>query len=491
MNEEEQKDRSDGYAGDGTAMQTRQNELPKYLDPATTMELVQKYVESERNRTRRVLLWTSSLFLFSSLLILGIFLWTGIYMLRNSNKASNNANLALEQATEYGLQMVDISNKVNNIDQITKDIGVVVQKEDATIKKRNTALASDLENFRKWVESTDSKGLTAISTIESRLADIQKKVAERDKELAEVKKGYAIAFTGMQSVVSSPPVTPVAVFAPVAPVIAARGEAPQRVDNTRRTSVDEQAEPPLTAGSTAGSAVADLFPMETIPEPVAPDRPRRISEVVFPDGDRYKGEFKEGLFNGWGLYKSRSGDQYEGEFSGNMKQGRGTFLSETGDKYAGDFKNDMKEGKGMLNFVNGDKYVGEFSADMMNGKGTLIYQDGSKYSGDMRNNLKDGNGVFSFANGDIYKGQFKNGIREGNGTYSFGDGSKYIGEFRNGLRDGNGRYIFPEGEEYIGEFKEGKKDGRGICVYANGLRVNVVWKDDKLISETPLGETSK
>ena len=40
-----------------------------------------------------------------------------------------------------------------------------------------------------------------------------------------------------------------------------------------------------------------------------------------------------------------------------------------GDKYEGGFKNDLKEGKGIYYYNNGNKYEGEFKNDLREGKG--------------------------------------------------------------------------------------------------------------------------
>jgi hypothetical protein len=479
MSEQEIKPELDRSSPAGSSGLAKSGDtLPKYLDPAATMEVVQRYVEGERNRTRRILLWATSVFLFSALIVLAIFLGVGIYVLQNSRKASANANMALEQSAEYAMQMIDVSNRISTLDQMTRKVEKVIEKEDNSIAQRNRILKADLESFRKWVEANDSKGVIAISSVESRLVDIQKTVNEREKELNEIKERSATVLATVASFTNRlalPPV-PVTVRA-----------APKETAPSVPVVVEEMPEPQVQAQVSAKRPV-DVFAVpseEPMVEPEAPDRPRRVAEVTFPDGDTYRGEFREGLFYGWGLYTYKNGDKYEGEFAEGMKCGKGTFTCKNGDKYVGEFKNDIKDGKGTFYYANGDRYVGEFANDMINGKGTMLLKDGTKYAGNFKNALKDGNGVLTFGNGDVYKGEFKEGVREGHGTYIYKDGSKYVGDFRNGQRDGQGRYVFPEGEEYVGEFKDGKKDGRGVCVYPNGIRINVVWANDQLMEENP------
>jgi hypothetical protein len=473
------EDESDSASmGDASVLSRSSDQaLPKFLDPAVTMEIVQRYVESERNRTRRILFATSAVFLFGALLILVVFVSIGIFVLSNSQKASWTASRAWEQATIYAAQVVDVSNKMSRAEAESRQVKGIVEREQAVIAERNRILKSDLERFRQWVESSSSKGGTALSTVEERLARIEQTMSEKDKELAAVKQRYAAVVADMEAkgkAKASAPPQPA-----MAPAVA------QSPDTKNSTASEEMQPLPAEISIGKPTNVFARAVVKEIPIPVPPDSLQHVSEMSFPNGDKYRGEFKDGLFHGWGVYTYGSGDKYEGEFRYNMKDGKGTLTFNTRDKYIGEFKSDMREGKGTLLFANGDKYVGEFSNDMINGKGTMFYKNGNKYAGDFLRGLKHGNGVLGFANGDVYSGEFKEDAREGRGTYCFSDGARYIGDFKDGRRHGKGRYIYAEGEEYIGEFKDGKKDGAGVCVYPNGVRVDVVWKGDKLVQQNP------
>ncbi len=150
-----------------------------------------------------------------------------------------------------------------------------------------------------------------------------------------------------------------------------------------------------------------------------------------------------------------------------------------GTKYVGDFKDKMKHGKGTLVFPNGDKYVGDFKNDMANGKGTFTTSDGSKYVGEYKDNMKHGNGTLIWPNGDKYVGDFKNDMRHGQGTYTTPDGGKVVGEFKRNKLDGHAKFIWPDGAIYVGEFKDHQQHGWGtLTVPKDGTKYEGEWKNN-------------
>ncbi len=57
-------------------------------------------------------------------------------------------------------------------------------------------------------------------------------------------------------------------------------------------------------------------------------------------------------------------------------------LYANGEKYTGEFKNSVREGKGIVTFVGGDQYDGEWKDNKPNGFGSLIHAlDGSRLDG--------------------------------------------------------------------------------------------------------------
>ena len=119
-------------------------------------------------------------------------------------------------------------------------------------------------------------------------------------------------------------------------------------------------------------------------------------------------------------------------------QGKLTFRNGKwdGDKYVGEFKDGLRTGKGTYIWSNGDKYVGEWRYDNRDGTGTITTFDGNKYVGEWKNNKHHGQGTTIYGRGewegDKYVGGWKDGLRSGQGTYIWSNGDKYVGEWKDG-----------------------------------------------------------
>ena len=407
--------------------------LPKVLDPVTTMEVVRRYVETERNRSRRILLWTSTLFLFIVFLVLVIFVSVGIYLLRNYKEVARKADEATAQTASYYVEVLGISNKINT---------VAVDIEQKTVKEDNL-LKSEMERFGRWVATKKSSDTRTISLLEARLKDFSEEDEKRNAEFAELKARYDSLAESLKNMTNE-----LGRFTKVR-----GGGLSSGAEAGLPESTDIEGEGATNQFARIESMIASMHSVS--------NRDLQISVVKFPNGDRYEGEIVNGLASGRGIYSYANGDRYEGEFRNDVKNGRGTFF-----------------------FHNGDRYDGDFREDMIGGKGRMLYINGNKYVGDFRNGLRYGNGMLCFSNGDVYRGDFVNDSRTGKGIYIFTDGSKYVGEFMDGKRHGKGKYVFSSGEEYVGDFRNGKKDGEGTCVYPDGTRLSGLWKDDKLLRRT-------
>lgn len=424
--------------------------LPRVLDRGVTMDLVQRFVETERNRSRRLLLWTGTIFFFVILLVLVLFVGVGVFTLKNARRAVKRVDVFGERTALNSTGMVEMTGRIDGLSESNADLkGAAVEMAQARTKN-DRALKKNLRRFHKWILTKDKKGSSEVSLLVTRMKEVEREAVAREQELASLRKQYDELVKALAA--------PSQDFATVSE------HAPAQ---TPDVAVDE------LESEDVDSREVTALPSE--------EREREVLVVTFSNGDRYEGEFKDGLFDGWGAYYYRNGDRYEGAFRNDMKHGEGTFTYKNGDRYNGEFRKDVKDGVGSLTFGDGNRYVGRFSNGMIDGKGVMLYAKGNRYEGDFKKGLKHGEGVFRFANGDVYDGEFKDDARHGTGAYTFGNGAKYIGDFKNGKRHGRGRYIYASGEEYRGDFRNGEKDGEGVCIYPNGQQIKGLWKKDLFV----------
>lgn len=406
----------------------------RVVAPVITMDAVHRYVENERGRSRRALLASLAVFLFVLLLVLAVFIAVGIHVLRSSRRSEVAASEMKEVAERQTLVVAGVSNSLYYLENRHLELEGAVADGEAARHRESVRIRSDLDAVRKLLEDRSAERAAEWEQVQERILGIESANESREKELAEIREeSQALLLAaaagaeeeepdaGIPSPVSSD--VPDAGLLSVSDAAVAGGDAPFEF---RRSA-------PLPAGTE-----------------------REIHAVAFPNGDRYEGEFRDGLLHGRGVYSTSGGDRYEGEF-----------------------RYDQREGRGSLKFSNGDRYVGEFRNDTITGRGTMLYSNGDKYVGEFTSGVRDGQGTMTFANGDVYKGDFKKDTRSGQGTYLFSDGSKYVGAFVAGKRHGTGHYFFADGSEFIGEFRDGRKWGLGVSVYPNGRRVKGYWRDDQ------------
>lgn len=140
--------------------------------------------------------------------------------------------------------------------------------------------------------------------------------------------------------------------------------------------------------------------------------------------------------------------------------GYGTFVYPNGDRYEGEWKDGKRSGQGKLLFNLENKrnsvwYEGTWEDDSMNGYGVMLKTNGSRYEGEWKNNEKSGRGTLIWQSGDRFEGSWRADEKNGQGTYFWHDGSSYEDEHRDGkylgraiYRDGHGRITrqYPEGD---------------------------------------------
>ncbi|CAM9399332.1 unnamed protein product, partial [Discosporangium mesarthrocarpum] len=250
----------------------------------------------------------------------------------------------------------------------------------------------------------------------------------------------------------------------------------------------------------------------------------RAGNKEYPNGDKYTGEFVDGLREGQGVLKYASGNTYQGFFKANqfhgvgtmkyaplvedgvvitgrtykgewvkgLKQGQGTLSTGTGEVYEGSFMHDMFSGDGILKgagkvlngewrrgrlhgkakctYPHGVQYVGEMEGGEYHGKGRLVLgKKGGWYEGDFKfGKQQDGVGTRRYMNGNLYEGSFREGEPDKEGAMRYANGDVYVGEWVMGQCEGKGILSMANGDRYEGDFLRGKFFGRGRYMWSDG-----------------------
>jgi hypothetical protein len=144
-------------------------------------------------------------------------------------------------------------------------------------------------------------------------------------------------------------------------------------------------------------------------------------------------------------------------------------------EYSGEFKNGQFNGQGI------------YSTQRLKAEDLSIMYEPTEYVGEFKDGKKHGQGVWTHIYEDLtlhevrrtkYVGEYKNGLRHGQGTQ--GNGKKYVGQWKDGKQHGQGTYTYADGKKYIGKWKDNKRHGKGAEVYSDGKVVKGIWKNDEL-----------
>jgi len=199
--------------------------------------------------------------------------------------------------------------------------------------------------------------------------------------------------------------------------------------------------------------------------------------------------FREGqVKNGVGTYlwpsklslssSTKSENRYCGEWKENLREGYGTYYWCNGSLYAGLWKQDKRDGYGIRTWPNGNKYIGEYKNHKRHGIGEFTFSNGSIFKGNFEDN-KFIHGTYTWPNGRVYTGDWNTIYRHGSGSYVWPDGRTYVGDWKADRRHGHGIYSWPDGDSFEGEFSEGKRLGNGVLKRSNGDVYFQIWKEDK------------
>lgn len=153
------------------------------------------------------------------------------------------------------------------------------------------------------------------------------------------------------------------------------------------------------------------------------------------------------VIQGFGTLKRSNGDSYVGEFTNAVFQGEGTYLwANKKLRYKGQFREGKLNGYGVLHAQNGI-YEGEFKSGLMHGTGLMVFYNGDKYSGEFSNSQMTGYGCYTLADETKMIGHFQDGVCNKHAKKIYPDGRMYVGEFVNDVENGKG--ILIDGQNVI------------------------------------------
>lgn len=159
-------------------------------------------------------------------------------------------------------------------------------------------------------------------------------------------------------------------------------------------------------------------------------------------GDIYDGDYNNGLREGKGtLYNTDRKTKYVGDWKNDEKDGEGeeTFITNAlllPNTYKGGFKEGRYNGFGIITYANKESYTGKFEDGRYEGKGVFKYANGNTLQCNWDRNNIDGKAILTTANGYIMK--YDNKIKK-----------EYYkrNEFRRSISKANIKYYNSSGKE--------------------------------------------
>ncbi|MCF0114660.1 MAG: hypothetical protein HUJ56_04850, partial [Erysipelotrichaceae bacterium] len=168
--------------------------------------------------------------------------------------------------------------------------------------------------------------------------------------------------------------------------------------------------------------------------------------ILYSDGSTYKGRLNGGKPHGQGKFIGANGTAYyEGDFKDGKRSGygTGTETSTDGNKYEGEFRNGLWHGKGTITYANGSMYEGQLKYRQRDGYGIMIYEDGTTYEGSWEKSKRSGQGRFQSSNGTISEGEWREDKMIRISKMTFVNGAFYEGILKPENKIRKGKMTYP------------------------------------------------
>ncbi|XP_047226297.1 alsin-like isoform X4 [Girardinichthys multiradiatus] len=199
--------------------------------------------------------------------------------------------------------------------------------------------------------------------------------------------------------------------------------------------------------------------------------------------DTYQGQWREGKIHGFGKYKYASGEVYEGCFCDGQRHGYGMLSSgklalTSSSVFIGHWVHDKKTGYGVHDdIMRGEKYMGFWLDDLRHGSAVVVTQYGVYFEGSFKENKMSGSGLLVSDDDTVFHGEFSDDWTiNGKGVLTLANGDcldgLFSGEWRTGLKI-VGTYVKPSLDGYESKEKNDLPLGqyvvpaaqRWICVF--------------------------
>lgn len=205
--------------------------------------------------------------------------------------------------------------------------------------------------------------------------------------------------------------------------------------------------------------------------------------LYLDDGRRIEGQFKCGKVNGFACeFDSKNRKIYEGNWKDNLYNKEGTKYLNNGNYLKGLFEAGLATGV-LLEFNSDGEviYKGNFDEDAYCGEG-ILYINGEKvYEGNFENNLYNGKGKLFEHGKCVYAGSFKDGLKDGFGKQLRDDELEYIGHWKYDKYNGIGLTYEKAKPRFVGFFENGNKQGRINEVYDGKVVKECLFDKDELV----------